>query len=173
MDPVIGLGTGRCGTRSLARFLKENGLPMHHEHHKLRWFPKHEPKARIDGILDKLPTEMEVAFYWLMYVPLVIERYPNAKFICLERDKQLVIKSYMQAPHRGVNPIITFLYLCRRGNDVQYYRETVSDEDLEKMDASTREFVKHMWDAPMIQYTGLDERFPDYNIYKPEEFLNK
>jgi hypothetical protein len=117
---------------------------------------------------------MDVGFYWLMYVPLVISKYPNAKFVCLERDKKYVIRSFLKNPAGAVNPIITFLRLCMRGhNEVTYYRETVSEKDLEKMDPSTREFVEFMWDTPMMKYPNFEDRFPDYGIYSAEEFLNK
>lgn len=138
----------------------------------MRWFPKEEPKERLNSILSKL--ESDVGFYWLMYVHEIIKRYHNAKFVCLERDKKDVIKSYLKKPEVGINPVLTFLTLMRGSKDeVQYFREYVTEEELEQMDPGTREFIEYSWDHPMEKYLNLDRFLPDYNIRDPEKFLNQ
>lgn len=137
----------------------------------MRWWPDDEPNKRLNHIIKNI--EPDVGFYWLMYVPLIIDEYPAARFVCLERDKQLVIKSYLKNTRNGVNPIITFLNYCQRGKqDVQYYRETVTKKDLSSMDPATREFVEYMWNTPMLVCADMEKVFPEYGIYDPVEFLN-
>ncbi len=168
MHQVIGLGTGRCGTRSLTTFFKEHGIDATHEKFKLRWNPYDEPKERVKSILKELKAD--VGFYWLNYVPLVKAVYPKSRFVCLERDKKDVIKSFMKQPKGGFHPVVTFLKLTMMDkHGVQYYRETVSREDIAQMDESTREFVEFNWHTPL---PGIGT-FPDYNTEDAEVFLNK
>lgn len=174
MVPVVGLGTGRCGTRSLTKFLEGNGIPARHEHHKLRFDPVFETTRRTNIAINELKDYADIGFYWLNYVPIALKWFPETKFICLERKKEEVIESFARQNRYGLNPIVVFLQLCRRSNhEVFYYRETVSDDELEKMDPQTREFVRHMWDTPMMKYPDMENRFPDYEIYKPRKFLDK
>jgi hypothetical protein len=96
-DPVgpvaFGLGTGRCGTGSLARLLQipheaDGPLPWEVECWRLemrleRWSKQ---RAKFHG---------DVGFYYLPYVELLNERL-KCRFICLTRNKQQVIDSYLR-----------------------------------------------------------------------------
>lgn len=109
-DPqlVIGLGTGRCGTDSLAHLLDaQAGADVTHEifKHKLPW--QHGEK-RIDKFLQwmKLQTDQrlvgDVAFAYLPYVGYILSRWPNAKFVCLQRDRTATIASFLKkTPERN------------------------------------------------------------------------
>lgn len=99
---VIGLGTGRCGTDSLAYFLDlQEGANVSHElfKHKLRW---QGGEKQIDKLLQwmKLQTDQtlvgDVAFAYLPYVGYILSRWPTAKFICLQRDRTETIESFIK-----------------------------------------------------------------------------
>jgi glycosyltransferase involved in cell wall biosynthesis len=95
---VFGLGTGRCGTRSLARLLAlQEGVAVAHETCLLPWVFD-EPKllehlGRIQRYGGRLVGD--VAFYYLNYVDQILKRYPDSTFICLKRDKAATVASYL------------------------------------------------------------------------------
>lgn len=99
---VIGLGTGRCGTQSLATLLDQQTAAMvSHEkaEHEIRW---NGSEQAIDQFLDwavaqeQLQFVGDVAFYYLPYVEYILARQPSVKFICLQRNCADTIASYMQ-----------------------------------------------------------------------------
>ncbi len=99
---VIGLGTGRCGTQSLAYLLsRQHGAEVPHEKHawRIRWTGDEE---EIDNFLDQLHRAAElrlvgdVAFYYLPYMEHILRRYPGVRFVCLKRDRDKTIASYMK-----------------------------------------------------------------------------
>ncbi len=97
---IIGLGTGRCGTVSLCNIL--NQLPSSffvHEGFMLPWYG--QPDIAISKLKKFLnDTDKcyvgDVGFYWLPYVEEVISVFPKTKFICLKRNKQDTINSYLK-----------------------------------------------------------------------------
>lgn len=99
---VIGLGTGRCGTDSLARFLNfQEGAGVSHERfrYKLAWC---KAEKRIDEFLQwvRLQTDQrlvgDVASAYLPYVEYILAAYPKVKFICLQRERTATIESFMK-----------------------------------------------------------------------------
>jgi len=155
---IIGLGTGRCGTRSMAKFLTKHGIDATHEKYRLNWNP--EKQKNIEGILDRFKPD--VAYYWLPYVEKVIEKYPDAKFICFKRDRNLVIKSYLR-DIIPVNPIVQMLIKSVSYKVKEYtfkYSETVTQEDLDNMDAATRDAVEAAWDEEQ----RTEVYFPDESV---------
>ena len=94
---IIGLGTGRCGTVSLSKLLKRQNINTTHETKILPW---EFDKKMIDNLLNSITNRVnnmvsDVAFYYLPYVPYIIEKYPNTKFVCFKRDKKQTIESYV------------------------------------------------------------------------------
>jgi hypothetical protein len=165
--PVLGLGTGRCGTRSFAKLLKEWGMPASHEKYRLMWLPD---KKQLWFLVRYLRAD--VAFYWLNYVDLVLEKCPDAKFICLKRPKKDTLDSYMRG---NFNP---YMFKKVEGNpekfkEVTYFRDYVSQEDLEYTDADTRKWVLENWDMPQTLWGGdLPKLFPQYDSEDKEECLS-
>ena len=99
---VIGLGTGRCGTQSLAHLLnQQNAAKVDHERvdHLIRW---HGSEQAVHTFLDEAVAQTEfqligdVAFYYLPYVEAILARQPNVKFICLQRACTETVVSYLQ-----------------------------------------------------------------------------
>ena len=106
---IIGLGSGRCGTESLANLLnRQIGASVTHEYCSMPWeFDEKIWKWNMGRFLSgekPYNTEIigDVGFYWLNYVGRLLELQENAKFVCLKRDKQETIDSYMKKSN-GLN----------------------------------------------------------------------
>ena len=99
---IIGLGPGRCGSMSLALFFAAQPIIMsHHESNpKLRW------DASVFEFIGKwadlfhnvaydLPVLSDVAFWYLPFVDYIKYVCPNTKFVCMRRDTEKVVESFM------------------------------------------------------------------------------
>lgn len=96
---IIGLGTGRCGTVSLKHLLAMQPhtqathetmlLPHKYNEHKYVQYTKklYNRKSRIAA---------DVALWNLPYVTTILAEYPSTKFICLKRDKEETVQSFMR-----------------------------------------------------------------------------
>ena len=92
---VIGLGTGRCGTMSLAYLLdwQENSEVYHEKaQYAIPW--KGGEKV-IDEFLQwasevakRKQLVGDVALYYLNYVEYLLSLNHNVKFLCLQRDRE-------------------------------------------------------------------------------------
>ncbi|MDX1641754.1 MAG: sulfotransferase [Balneolaceae bacterium] len=97
---VFGIGTGRCGTVSLCKLLntQKNANITHEDKEELPWeFSKEIIDRKLNNIRGRNGKYVgDIAFYYLPYVEYIIEKIPSVKFICLERKKEEVVKSYMK-----------------------------------------------------------------------------
>lgn len=118
---VIGLGTGRCGTLSLASLLdgqvsacvSHEGTPLdqggqawrRHAWMHLPWEPDADRFEAVASAIESYPGRFvgDVGFYYLPYVEMLIDRFPNVRFVCLKRNRSQVLRSYM-AKTRLRNP---------------------------------------------------------------------
>ena len=86
MSFIIGLGTGRCGTYSLAKLLQNQGLDVTHEDN---WYPQDQ-----DFIYYGTDNKGDVGFYYLDSIGNLCSNYPDIKCIVLQRPKLEVIASW-------------------------------------------------------------------------------
>lgn len=88
---VVGLGTGRCGTKSLTELLRRNGFDAVHERKPALSWGGDNPARHF-----RKASEMfaDVGFYYLPYVRWLMERYPEMRFVCLKRDREGTIDSF-------------------------------------------------------------------------------
>lgn len=105
---VIGCGTGRCGTVSLMKFLNSHaGITMYHEgaidgrgHHLLPWrggeAQLHKWLTELEGYTGNTRWYGDIGPYFLPYLPEILKFDPEARVICLERNKSEVIKSFLR-----------------------------------------------------------------------------
>lgn len=127
---VIGIGTGRCGTVSLAQLL--NAQPRSRVTHEAEpWLPWRKYDAtpseraflkRAWGVYDPLePFEGrvrrfearqhhydligDVGFFWLPYVYMLRAHFPDVKVVGLWRDKESYVESAMKKTggEHGIN----------------------------------------------------------------------
>lgn len=95
---VIGLGSGRCGTVSLRELLIHQGFNAVHELKLMPWDPNYplcdeviaEVLKRNGGLVS------DIGYYYLNYTEYIISKQPGVKFVCLKRNKEEVIRSFLK-----------------------------------------------------------------------------
>lgn len=100
---IIGLGTGRCGTMSLANLLSsQSGVIVPHEYQALP-LPWDFSQTALERKIESLRyINGDVGFYYLNYVEQIVDIFPQVRFVCLKRNKNEVVESYMKKT-RGRN----------------------------------------------------------------------
>ena len=106
---IIGCGTGRCGSVSLAKFLSaQSSISVLHEgvisdrgiHHLIPWYESEKQLLAWLTELQKISGDNkwcgDVGPYFLPYLPTIFKRYPTSRAICLERNRREVITSYLK-----------------------------------------------------------------------------
>ena len=103
---IIGLGTGRCGTVSLKHLL---AMQLHTQAtHETMLLPHKYNEHKYVQYMRKLYNRKfriaaDVALWNLPYVTTILAEYPSTKFICLKRDKEETIQSFMRKTKNGRN----------------------------------------------------------------------
>lgn len=108
---VIGLGTGRCGTQTLAALIDaQPGGAVTHEWPGARvaW---EGGEAEVDRMLDELERRLtagatlvgEVGSYYLPYVAQIRARIPDARFIILKRERDATVESFLEKTRDKAN----------------------------------------------------------------------
>jgi len=104
---IIGFGTGRCGTKTLASLLNGcKNVNVSHEFrergdrdYRLSWkFNAKEARTRVEN-LKKLEGNLvgDVAHYYLNYIPHLREKFGNdIKFVNLFRPSEEVYNSFLR-----------------------------------------------------------------------------
>jgi hypothetical protein len=161
---IFGLGSGRCGTGSLAKLLdKQPGIWAQHEGEFCPW--EKELVAFYQSLIRLVSksTEMRianVAFYWKNYLSEIFRDLNDPKIIVLQRKREEVIESFASMYHGknhwsdpfgknfdGKNPGITPLGAM-----------------WPKYDLSKKDAIGQYWDE---YYQGIDfwmNKFPENMI---------
>jgi len=105
---IISIGTGRSGSVSLSQFLShQQKMRVLHEgkieEKKVRTLIKWENDTdQLFNWINYLSTFNsneyfygDTGMYYLPYIKLIIQKYPNVKIIGLVRDKESVVNSYL------------------------------------------------------------------------------
>jgi len=168
---IIGLGTGRCGTMSLAKLLAMQ--PDTEATHELMPLPPWEPCYRevwclLGWMFARGPhVAADVAWSWCPYVPWILSIFPTTKFVCLRRDKASCVSSMLRkAVH--INQF-------QHHNGRKWMWMPVVDRAMPKYDDEpTRErAAERFWE----EYNAIAERYqtsyPDNFRIFPMEDLNR
>lgn len=101
---VLGVGTGRCGTKSLTRLLEyQSGVKVTHERYgpKVRWnCPSNLWPYRLweNSKLQDCDYIGDIAFYWTPQIDWFLDRADkegrDIRIIGLKRDRQETVESY-------------------------------------------------------------------------------
>ena len=105
---IISIGTGRCGSVSLSKFLSaQDNVSVLHEGrldtHKIRKLIKWENDE--DNLFEWLEFLLsldghkfvgDTGMYYLPYIEQIIDKYPEVKIVVMERNKEEVVKSYIK-----------------------------------------------------------------------------
>jgi hypothetical protein len=100
---VCGLGTGRCGTKSLAKLLSlQEGWQVTHENEPhLSWSDEPDPGQSFRRAA--YPNYSDVAFYYLPHVNRLRELYPGMRFVCMQRDCEATVASFVRKQPPGIH----------------------------------------------------------------------
>ena len=105
---IISIGTGRCGSVSLSKFLSaQDKVSVLHEgrldSQKIRKLIKWEnDEGNLFEWLEFLLSldghkfVGDTGMYYLPYIEQIIDKYPEVKIIVMERNKEEVVKSYIK-----------------------------------------------------------------------------
>jgi len=93
---IIGLGTGRCGTSSLSCLLSaQSHIIVPHEYKSpLPW--KVSTKQIEERLKDLRFLNGDIGYYYLSYIKMIMKKFPQTKFVCLQRDRQKTINSFLK-----------------------------------------------------------------------------
>jgi len=175
---VIGLGTGRCGTLSLARTLsaQAEASVTHEERPLLPWDAEDRGRivaSRIEGMLARPDADRltgDVAFYYLNYVEEIIGQFSDVRFVCLRRDREQTVESYVR-----------WLALQKNGRRVNHWSKDRLPFDTDVWDAcypkyettNLQEGIGRYWDAYYAQVEALATKHPAVTrLYETENLLN-
>ena len=105
---IISIGTGRCGSFSLSKFLSaheyinvlhEGRLASHKIRKLIKW--RNDEDNLFEWLefllsLDGHKFVGDTGMYYLPYIERIIDKYPEVKIIVMERNKEEVVKSYIK-----------------------------------------------------------------------------
>ena len=97
---VLGLGTGRCGTLSLARLLdRQPGCRATHEEPPLLAWDAEDPGKWVRARFGRMRRRggavvADVASFYLPYVEAALDQEPTLRVVCLERPRAEVVDSF-------------------------------------------------------------------------------
>jgi len=191
---ILGLGSGRCGTKSLATLLNlQPGVEVSHEdfHSHGRPFrlsydynPKNLALAFKALSLRDPPIVGDSAFYWINNVIPLLNHKPDVKCICLKRDKQSVIESYWArndgSPMDGnlnvggasfkIQGVAVAGMYMKIASDCGYMK--IASDCGPNIDLLKRK-TGEVWDEYYLQAERFEKDYPDsFRIY-PTEALNE
>tara|TARA_Y100001972_G_C7616541_1_gene309200 strand:- start:47 stop:676 length:630 start_codon:yes stop_codon:yes gene_type:complete len=173
---VIGLGTGRCGTTSLSKLLQKVGLSVPHELRPVVNWSTGKAKDRLN-LIKSLNLDGDVAFWYLNLVEDMNKISENIRFICLERNIDEVVYSYLNKTigrnhwinHDGTrwhkDPIWDQCYpkynIVKKSEAIRLY--------CEEYQRRSREFEKNMDNFKIFHINSLNSKSGVQSILK---FLN-
>ena len=168
---VFGLGSGRCGTASLAFLLsqQESTFSSHELFPILPWKPDMSTLTYKWTQLDHQAHLYDVVFdagiYYFSYVPALIkswnmheyakQRY-DLKFVCLKRDKESVVESFLlKFKKQNNNP------LQDHGDDSLVVNEWDNSFPKYPNDLSLREAIERFYDDYYEIANQYSEIYPE------------
>lgn len=169
MRLVFGLGSGRCGTKSLATLLdSQPGAYVTHErwHREMAWTGSERVVLELARRLQRSGAALagDVAFYYLPYVQM-IARNRDIRFVCLKRDRLSTVKSFLRKVGRGHRWI--------HHNGARWRRDPVWDKCFPKEDIADRaEAIGAYWDQYYDTAEKLQRQLAGRFLIVPVEALN-
>ena len=164
---VIGCGTGRCGTTSLAKLITgcEDAVCEHERRPLLPWvFNKELFQERVRWFAtSKAAVTGDVAYYYLPYLKKLIGVFPALKIVCIERDRQAVIDSFMWKT--------SWQNRWRDHNGTQWAKDAVWDRTFPKYDIMDKqEAIGAYWDDYHRTIRRIAGKFPaNVELVRTEE----
>lgn len=177
---IIGLGSGRCGTLSLALLLDAQiettishegfiPLPWKVSSYHFEWYKKYLNNLRFFGTIG------DIAFYHLNYINLYLNDFPNIKFVCFKRNKQDTINSLFELSNK-------FNVNHWTDKSSSYWDKNISTEDSDslkfrycfpKYDLNKLDALNKYYDDYYIIAEHIEKQIPNiFRIFDMKETLN-
>lgn len=162
---VLGVGTGRCGTTSLARLLNgQADCHVTHEEWPLLAWDEPQPEKRILARLERWESERDspimgdAASFYLPYVEAALESGSDVRVIGLRRDRDEVIASFSKWLDR-TQPLPTDHWTDRP--QAGRHHDPFWSSIFPKYGEATREAgIGRYWDEYDARLSLLVERWP-------------
>lgn len=171
---IIGFGTGRCGTNSLAYLLNnQHNSYITHEFFHIDKNNKHKKNNLSGPILDwnfnynkaeKVKQELinrniditgDISFYHINYINYYFENFENLKFIHIKREKEEVVNSFLKKTNKSnVN---------RWLNNKNGYNACFPNTHTKNI--TKKEAISKYYDIYLNLVEKLKENIPIYEIY--------
>ncbi len=174
---VLGIGTGRCGTHTLADLL--NRQPDAYVTHEKRPLLSWNPVPGRPGIRERLarfrrnrPQRLigDVALFYLPYVEEAIALEPRLRVICLERPREEVVASFCRWLD-AVHPLPTNHWAARPSEG--WHHDPLWTRAFPQYEISDRaEGIRRYWEEYHRRAAELALRFPANVRVFPIEALN-
>ena len=163
---IISIGTGRCGSVSLSKFLSaQDKVSVLHEgrldSRKIRKLIKWENDE--DNLFEWLEFLLsldghkfvgDTGMYYLQYIEQIIDKYPEVKIIVMERNKEEVVKSYIKKT-KGRNHWFNH-------DGKEWEKDDKWDPCYPKYDNSNKqEALENYWEDYKNQTDNLILKFPE------------
>jgi len=161
IKPFVGIGTGRCGTKSLAILVDAcKHTDVRHEHFLTSWYDPEE--SVIQDMIAFLQGDDELrGLVSLSYLPLVDrlrKEIPDLKVIHMTRDREKVVESFMQA-HRKISRL---LYSTRELAEKDANRQTELHKWLHPLAGSWTIFPEFSCNTDTDIYITTEESYQMY-----------
>ncbi len=105
---VIGIGSGRNGSTSLAGLLStiEGSCCTHENPPLMCWTPRAEETRfhlkRLERLAEYFPVVVDVAHWWLNAMPKLLSWFPDARVIGITRNAESCARSFLKIKGAGV-----------------------------------------------------------------------
>jgi len=220
---VIGLGTGRSGTASLAKLMNaQKDAVCFHEMNPscVRFFGTPRPilntideyQAILDGgdpsmltvdlgravaakrydELCKMPRVRligDIAFYYLSYVDAIVARNANVRFVCLKRDKDATVRSWLRkseverwrskriADRIGAaitrEPYHESRNFWMEHDGSKWQLDPIWDKCFPKFPGPTKtEAIEQYWDYYYVEAEKLEKKYPQVFRIVPSDLID-
>lgn len=174
---IFGLGTGRSGSTSLYFLLskQENTFSSHEYPPLIKWEDDkknvffHLNKCSI--LLNNFNFVADVSHWWLKYVELIIKKYPNSVFICMQRDKHETVSSFLRIKGYGNKGTLNHW----TNHDGRHWRHNIWDKTYPKYETNSLEYaIEEYWDQYYFISQSLEKKFPNnFRIFNIKNLSSK
>ena len=171
---VLGMGTGRSGSTSLARLLSlQPGCYVGHEHPPLLpWEPDRKILQfhieRFRRLLAMFSCAGDVAHWWLPYLETLLKKFPGMRVVCTRRSKQATVRSFESI--KGEQGTGLNHWVEHKGVG---WKEHIWDRCYPKYPSENRaEAIGFYWDEYYVRAMELADRYPDNILVCDMEDMN-
>jgi len=161
---VLGLGSGRCGSTTLANlFAAQKNCYFSHEHPPLLGWNDDSSTLdfhlrRFQLLLELFQTVGDVSHWWLNYFRSIRESIPNMRAVVLRRDKEETVNSFLRIKGGGGKGSVNHWV----EHDGSYWRKNWWDDCYPKYQANTlQEAIEKYWEEYYRLAEEFENEFPE------------